>query len=399
MDVSGLAVSDWTALVARTGVDLDKSAREHEALVRRRQVRDGSSLLRLALVYGATRFSLRSTAAWAAQAGVARLSDVALLNRLRGAEVWLGWLLGELLSRELGVLAPLRVAGRAEGRVAGGYRLRLVDGSVIRPNSPAQARADAADRREGWRLHAAFDLADSRFSDLAVAPLGEGEALDRLPVVAGDVLVADRGFGGAPGLRAVVAQGGSFVVRRKRNARQLRTPAGRVLDAKAILRLARREAGLEAPADIDVVLPAADAKSRQTQPSQATDGDLPCRLIIARLPEDAARAAAERVARTAARKNRMPHQDGYADAQFLTILTNLPRDHISAEQICRLYRFRWQIELAFKHLKSIAEFDNLQAIEPPLVKAAIYAKLILAVLSQSLVAQAIAFSPSGRSLA
>ena len=263
MDVAGLAVSDWTALVARTGIDLDKSAREHQALLRRRQVRDGLSLLRLALVYGATRFSLRSTACWAEQAGVASLSDVALLNRLRGAEGWLGWMLGELLSRELGVLAPLRTPGQvAGGHLAGGYRLRLVDGSVIRPSWPANARVDAAERREGWRLHAAFDLADARFSDLAATPLGEGEALDRLPVTEGDVLVADRGFGGAPGLRAVVAQGGHFVVRRKRNARQLRMPEGRVLDAKAILRLARREASLDAPADIDVLLPAADTKCR-----------------------------------------------------------------------------------------------------------------------------------------
>ena len=118
----GAAGVEWPSLLARLRelVDLEGSAQECRALRRRRGVADAGVLLRLALVYGGTRLSLRGTAAWAAAAGVADLSDVALLYRLQGAEGWLGWLVRELLSKELAALG----AG-----VAGGWRVRLVDGT------------------------------------------------------------------------------------------------------------------------------------------------------------------------------------------------------------------------------------------------------------------------------
>lgn len=83
-DAFGVA---WPGLLARLRelVDLEGSARDCGALLRRRGVADAGVLLRLALVYGGTGLSLRGTAAWAAAAGVADLSDVALLHRLQGA--------------------------------------------------------------------------------------------------------------------------------------------------------------------------------------------------------------------------------------------------------------------------------------------------------------------------
>ncbi len=103
----GAMGTDWPSVVARLGdlVDLEGSAQACGALRRRRGVADAGVLLRLALVYGGTALSLRGTVAWAAAAGVADLSDVALLHRLQGAQVWLDWLVRELLSRELGALA------------------------------------------------------------------------------------------------------------------------------------------------------------------------------------------------------------------------------------------------------------------------------------------------------
>ena len=122
LGASGVA---WPSLLARLRdlVDLEGSARDCGALRRRRGVADAGVLLRLALVYGGTKLSLRGTVAWAAAAGVADLSDVALLYRLQG-ESWLGWLVRELLSQELAALG----AGVA---VPGGWRVRLVNGSGI----------------------------------------------------------------------------------------------------------------------------------------------------------------------------------------------------------------------------------------------------------------------------
>jgi hypothetical protein len=81
----------WPAVLARiSGVlDLEYSARTSRALQRRREVRDGATLLRLALAHGPGGLSLRSAASWAGVTGIAQLSDVALRKRLRGCSEWL----------------------------------------------------------------------------------------------------------------------------------------------------------------------------------------------------------------------------------------------------------------------------------------------------------------------
>ena len=62
MDIASLNMADWQRLVDRLGVELEASAKRFGALRRRRGVPDAATLLRLALVYGATPLSLRGTA-------------------------------------------------------------------------------------------------------------------------------------------------------------------------------------------------------------------------------------------------------------------------------------------------------------------------------------------------
>src|SRR5208337_577260 len=114
---------DWPAIAERIGraIDLEVSAREDRALVRKRQVRSATDLLRLTLAYGPGGQSLRQTAAWAELQQIASMSDVALMQRLRHAAGWLGRIAGHLLAQREAGLAP-------EGL---GLRLRVVDGSVI----------------------------------------------------------------------------------------------------------------------------------------------------------------------------------------------------------------------------------------------------------------------------
>ena len=249
LGASGVA---WPSLLARLRdlVDLEGSARDCGALRRRRGVADAGVLLRLALVYGGTKLSLRGTVAWAAAAGVADLSDVALLYRLQGAESWLGWLVRELLSKELAALG----AGVA---VPGGWRVRLVDGTGIGVAGPGG--------KAMFRLHAAFDLAARRFDQLELTGGGEAESLARVTAGPGEVLVADRFYAKAKGIHQVVAQGGHVVVRRGLTACRLVATDGRKLDAKAILALARANPTLDLP----VLVPAPEGCRRRPDPGPA----------------------------------------------------------------------------------------------------------------------------------
>jgi Transposase DDE domain len=382
LGASGVA---WPSLLARLRdlVDLEGSARECRALRRRRGVADAGVLLRLALVYGGTRLSLRGTAAWAASAGVADLSDVALLYRLQGAEGWLGWLVRELLSKELAALG-------AGVPMPGGWRVRLVDGTgplsaalTSRRGIGPQARWVAGPGGKAmFRLHAAFDLAARRFDQLELSGGSEAESLVRFTAGPGEVLVADRFYAKAKGVHAVVAQGGHVVIRRGLTACRLLGADGQRLDAKAILALARANPTLDLP----VLVPA---------PEGTTADPLPARLIIRRKPLAAAERAQARATRQAARRGYAAQPKQMEAAAHFMVMTTLPVDAMSADAVCALYRLRWQIELAFKRLKSLMGLEEIDAREPRLAKAAVCAKLILAILAESLLGRVLALSPTG----
>src|SRR5918992_4222025 len=121
------------------GFDLEQTARARGAFSRARQVKNAATLLRPALAYGGCGMSLRETCAWAEVAGLARLSDPSLIERLCKASPWLGDIVAALLSEQTQI---------ATGRWSG-YRLRALDATSI-----CEPGAD----RTTWRLHVGYDL-------------------------------------------------------------------------------------------------------------------------------------------------------------------------------------------------------------------------------------------------
>jgi IS4 transposase len=65
-------------------------------------------------------------------------------------------------------------------------------------------------------------------------------------------------------------------------------------------------------------------------------------------------------------------------------VTTLDAASYPAHEVMALYRLRWQIELLFKRLKSQIHLADLQAKDAKLARAALLAKLILALLAEKL---------------
>ncbi|MER9254513.1 hypothetical protein NKI59_22360 [Mesorhizobium sp. M0598] len=181
--------------------------------MRRRNVADAATLLRLALAYGPGGMSLRSAAAWAGVNDVASLSDVALLKRLRGAADWLGCIAGALLENAC-----------AKSTVPKGRRLRIADGSSI--SRPGSAGTD-------WRLHATYEPALARFTHLEISDVHGGESFSRVPLRQGDIVVGDRAYARAPSLEKVALAGADFIVRTGWTSVRLTTLDGQLVDWNA----------------------------------------------------------------------------------------------------------------------------------------------------------------------
>jgi transposase len=67
-----------------------------------------------------------------------------------------------------------------------------------------------------------------------------------------------------------------------------------------------------------------------------------------------------------------------------TYMTNLSVTSFSAEEIYLLYKFRWEIEMIFKELKSDFELGKLRSSRDPVVKVNVYTALIRMTISRQL---------------
>ncbi len=100
------------------------------------------------------------------------------------------------------------------------------------------------------------------------------------------------------------------------------------------------------------------------------------RLVIRRKSDEEAEAEKKRLIKDAKKRGKTPDPRSLQAAHYILLLTALPANLFPATDVLALYRFRWQLELAFKRMKSLAGLDELTAKKPQLAQAWIYAKLI-----------------------
>jgi hypothetical protein len=124
----------------------------------------------------------------------------------------------------------------------------------------------------------------------------------------------------------------------------------------------------------------------------------PGRVVAMRLPAPLAERAREKARRAAAQKNRKVHPRTLEAAALVLLFTTLPADQLPAKAVLEWYRSRWQIELAFKWLKQLLELGRLPHRHPEAATGWIQAKLVVALLLETLYRNARIFSPWGHAL-
>lgn len=363
MDATDALEHDWPYLLSLLPEEevLESTARARGAIRRRRAVENAPTLLRLALVYGFCGSSLRQTAAWAEAAEVATLSDVALLNRFRNAAPWLGHLLGlKLMER----IAPGAMASPS---------VRLIDATTV--TAPGSKGTD-------WRIHLDFDLASSTISEIQLTPAQGGETFLRHEFEPGELVIADRGYSLRPGLVHVVEAGADFIVRLNWSSVPLQKRGG---EAWNLLEKLRR-------------LPEAEPQAFELEmtpdPAEVAQ-PVPVRLVALRKSEAAAEEARHKVLKDARKRGRKLQPQTLELAGYVLVLTSTPAEAFSPEQILELYRYRWQIEMTFKRIKSLIALDTLPAKDPQLARTFLFSKLLAALLVEDLTSRYLSFSPWG----
>lgn len=333
-----LVSSDWGTVSSRIPVDIDAFAKETMALQRRREVKSPMDLLRLVLAYSICDWSLRLVGAWAAIIGLGNLSDVATRKRLRKTQAWLGRILGEWLLQRRKDLPQRPVM------------MRLIDAST--GSNPGSKGTD-------WRIHANFDLATFSIASVEVTDAKGGETLARHVMQAGVIHLGDRGYAHRRGLGEALAALAYVILRTNATNLPFETSDGKSFDLLSWLQ--------------------SDSKSsaRETKVWVSTpNGRFEVRLIAGALPEKKAEEARRRLRKSSRKKGHTPSEISLVTAGFVLLVSNLPAQDWSAEQLLAAYRLRWQVELLFKRLKGILALDAVRAKDPVLSQVYLLGKLV-----------------------
>jgi Transposase DDE domain len=358
---SDILAEEWSVLTRFLPDGWRELARSTGALQRARQVRNADVLLRLAFLYAASGLSLQQATARARAAGLAQISSVALMKRMRSAGPWLQ-ALAERVFAEGGRMPSV------EG-VPAGRRLRIVDATHVRVSGSSGT---------DWRLHYVLRLPTLTCDFAEVTDSTGGETYTRVPVSPGDIILGDRGYCHRQGVAHVLDHGGDVVVRLNANSFPLLDAEGKPVDLLATMRSIEEHEPQAWPVRFEV-----------------KGGLYAARLCAVRKSASAAQLAKERLLKTARKKGKVVRAETLELAEYIFVLATPGLDDLTPAQVLELYRARWQVELGFKRLKSLFDAGSAPNRDPEAVRSWVYAKLLAVLLIERLGEESRLFSPWG----
>jgi Transposase DDE domain len=357
------ADESWEAIVGLLPSNWQEQAVACGAVKRLRGFDSASSLLRTLLMHVGRGYSLRETAVRAGSAGLAKVSDVALLKRLRAAEQWWQGLCLSLLAERGVVMRPGPL----------GRRVRILDGSIVK--EPGRTGSQ-------FRLHYSLQVPSMLCDHIAITAVqgqGTGEKLHRFPARSRDLILADRGFCNPVGLRALIEQGADVIVRLNTGVTPLLTMRG------TAFHLADQLSELKEVGPVrewQVAIPGAE-------------GRISGRICAIRKGEEATRRSLHKIKRRSQKGGPAPKPETLQYARFILVFTTLESRQLSGAEVLEWYRLRWQVELVFKRLKSLAQLGHLPKYDEQSSRAWLYGKLLVALLSEKLIRVGRSISPWG----
>lgn len=350
----------WEIIRSLFPPDLDALAKETGFVKRLRGFDSVETITRLLLMHGSG-LSLEQTAIRADAHGLARTSAVALHGRLKNSGRFFEALCHHV--RE-------RIMSRAgENPWPKGWTFRAIDATEVSEPGPTGSK---------WRVHYSLRLPDLVCDSFEVTDSSKGESLRHWKISSGEVVIADRAYSHRQPLAGLSGRGACFVVRFNSGLFPLLDQPGNPVDLAKLLKPLR----IGRAQSFNVFF-------------QSEDTLHPVRLCAIKKTKQAAGLSRKKARRRAQRDGSAVGDLTVFLADYVLVLSNLPERQWPAGMILDLYRCRWQVELAFKRLKSLLRLGHLPKGDPGTAEAWMHLKLLLALIIEQLVRDARFFSPWG----
>jgi hypothetical protein len=362
-EYQGFLDEDWRIVASFLPEGWQEKAKEMRAYCWSRAFADAGVLLRTLLIHLVEGISFRQTAVMVKHGGLAEISDVALLKRLRAASEWLRWL-------AVGVMEQW-VADVRSRITPKGLRARLIDGTTV--EQPGSKGAS-------FRLHYSIGLESLSCDEFTVTGPNVGESFKNFSVMPGDLFIADRCYAWASAIVYVVNRGGHVLVRAKTRGLALVDALGKKFEIINHLRTIKEgEVG-----DWDVWV-------------QSGNEMIKGRICAVKKSSNAAESTRRKIKRQNKKKHgkkREVSPKRLEAAGYFFVFTTLDRT-FTAIEVLKIYAGRWQVELAFKRLKSLLRIGHLHKTSQDSARAWLHGKILVAFLITAMMTAGKSFSPWG----
>lgn len=353
---------EWSVLRGWLPADLEQSAAACKFKRRTTGRVTAEIWLRLILMHVTGGLSLEQTMLRAAELDWCELSAVALFKRLRVAQEWLTELCTHLLRQQCVLLGESNPWPE-------GLAMRLIDATDVQePGSTGTA----------WRIHYSLRMPQMVCDHYELTDAKGGEKFGRFTFAKGELVIADRGYSHRAGVAHIVDSGGAVLVRWNPSSLPLETSGGRPTNLLGWLRrLPARGSG--------------EKKVWMRHNGQRYALRL-CAIRKSRLAAEAARKKATAEARKDGRRIRSETLQ-YAD--YVMVLCSMDQSKLHRDAALVFYRGRWQIELAFKRLKSLLDAGHVPKESDASARSWMQAKILSSLLIERTLWEGEFLSPWG----
>lgn len=354
---------DWIYLLSFLPEGWEMQSWNLGALKRCREFPDAATLFRTMLIHLIDGCSMRETATRAKQGNIVVVNDTSLLRRLRKCGEWFRWLTVELMKTWTppgSRILDLNIC----------KKVRLVDATCI--SEPGSTGTD-------WRVHYSIDLPELRCHQFLVTDQDTGETFRNFTVEADCLYIGDRGYSHRPGIAYIVNGNGHVIVRMN------------------LGNLPLIDKNNHKPFDVL-------KHARSLSPIQVGDWNvyfehdnkrIEGRVCAIRKSKAAAEKARQEILSEASKKQKTVRPETLEAAGYILVFTTLNSAMISSNIVLEIYRGRWQIEIAFKRLKSLLAAGHVPKKDVIGAKAWIHGKLLCAILIEKLIEAGECFFPWG----
>lgn len=227
------------------------------------------------------------------------------------------------------------------------------------------------------RLHVSIDVLNGVMDYVEVTDIHGGETLKRFSAKKGEVILADSGYGSKAGVASIMKDEAHVIVRTNSRGMPLNNIDGSKFNF------------------INEFNEMEELSVQSARVSFDNEGVIfNGRICAYKKDSESTKNAIEEAIKTARRKgNKPPSNAAKFAAGYVFVFTSLDENEMTAEDVLRLYRLRWQIEIYFKKLKSQFNIGRPPSQSPASLDAWIHGKILATLLVEGFAENAKPFPP------